>query len=137
MTDKDIISDMAQKLWSKDHPGRPCPDGHIPTLADLAAWLPEFPEAAHLEAGERLAALYGLTDGGRCRWKPGRTVMGKTWRSTGRTTYMPNGDMEFENVEVPNAEGIPVGTIRVTLNAEERPGPDGLGWVYGHSRKGA
>ena len=127
MTDKDIISDMARKLWSKDHPGRPCPDGHIPTLADLAAWLPEFPEAAHLEAGERLAKLYGLTDGGRCRWKPGRTVMGKTWRSTGRTTYMPNGDMEFENVEVPNAEGIPVGTIRVTLNAEERPGPDGLG----------
>ena len=82
---------------------------------------------AHLEAGERLAALYGLSDGGRCRWKLGRTIMGRTWRSTGRTTYMPNGDMEFENVEVPNAEGIPVGTIRVTLNAEERPGPDGLG----------
>ena len=121
------IEKVARAVWAKDNPGKNCPPDRIPTESDLAAWLPEFPEAAHLEAGERLAALYGLSDGGGCRWKQGRTVMGKTWRSTGRTTYMPNGDMEFENVEVPNAEGIPVGTIRVTLNAEERPGPDGLG----------
>ena len=44
--------------------------------------------------------------------------MGRTWRYNGQT-----GKPE----EVPNATGIPVGTQSVTLNAGERPGPDGLG----------
>ena len=117
-TAADLVDSLARLLWAKDNPGKDCPPDRIPTPETLAAWLPEFPEAAHLEAGERLAALYGLSDGGGCRWKLGRTVMGKTWR------YIGEGVSE----EVPNPTGIPVGTQSLTLNAWERPGPDGLGW---------
>ena len=113
------IEQVTRALWEKDNPGKECPPDRIPTTETLAAWLPEFPEAAQLEAGERLAALYGLTDGGGCRWRQGRTVMGKTWRYN-RQTGKPE--------EVPNATGIPVGTKSLTLTAWERPGPDGLGW---------
>ena len=67
----------AVAAWAKDNPGKDCPPDRIPTTETLAAWLPEFPEAAHLEAGERLAALYGLSDGGGCRWRLGRTAWGR------------------------------------------------------------
>ena len=119
MTGDALISDMARKLWSKEHPDQPCPADHIPTPVDLAAWLPECPEAAHLEAGERLAALYGLSDGGGCRWRLGRIVMGRTWRYNARTG---------EPQEVPNATGIPRGEQSLTLTAWERPGKSGPGW---------
>ena len=114
----EIVTALARAVWAKDNPGKDCPPDRIPTESDLAAWLPEFPEAAHLEAGERLAKLYGLSDGGRCRWKLARTIMGRMWRYNGQT-----GKPE----EIPNPTGIPVGTQSVTLNAGERPGPDGLG----------
>ena len=118
-SDPEIVTALARAAWAKDNPGKDCPPDRIPTAANLAAWLPECLEAAHLETGERLAKLYGLTDGGGCRWRLGATVMGKTWRYIART-----GKSE----EVPNPTGIPVGTKSLTLKAWERPGPDGLGW---------
>ena len=117
-TGPEIVTALALAVWAKDNPGKACPADHIPTPETLAAWLLECPGAAHVEAGKRLAALYGLSDGGRYRWKLARTIMGRTWRYNGQT-----GKPE----EVPNATGIPVGTQSVTLNAGERPGPDGLG----------
>ena len=68
MTDNAIISDMARKLWNKEHPDRPCPADHIPTLADLAVWLIEWPEAAALEAAQRLEAILPL-DNPNLRWR--------------------------------------------------------------------
>ena len=73
-TAADLVEFLARLLWAKDNPGKDCPPDRIPTTETLAAWLPEFPEAAHLEAGERLAALYGLSDGGGCCWRLGRTA---------------------------------------------------------------
>ena len=73
-SDPEIVESLARALWAKDNPGKDCPPDRIPTTETLAAWLPEFPEAAHLEAGERLAVLYGLSDGGGCRWRLGRTA---------------------------------------------------------------
>ena len=84
-SDPEIVTALARAVWAKDNPGKNCPPDRTPTAAALAAWLPECPEAAQLEAGERLAALYGLSDGGGCRWRPGRTVMGRTWRYNART----------------------------------------------------
>ena len=98
-TAADLVESMARLLWAKDNPGKDCPPDHIPTTETLAAWLPEFPETAHLEAGERLAALYGLSDGGGCRWRLGRTAKLK-----------------------------PRGEWSLTLLAWERPSPVRLGW---------
>ena len=95
----DLVESLARLLWAKDNPGKECPPDHIPTTETLAAWLPEFPEAAQLEAGERLAALYGLSDGGGCHWRLGRTAKLK-----------------------------PRGEWSLTLLAWERPSPVRLGW---------
>ena len=115
----EIVTALARAVWAKDSPGKDCPPDRTPTAAALARWLPECPEAAQLEAGERLAALYGLSDGGGCRWRPGRTVMGRTWRYNARTG---------KPQEIPNPTGIPVGTQLLTLLAWERPSPGRPGW---------
>ena len=94
-----LVEVLARALWEKDNPGKDCPPDRIPTTETLAAWLPEFPEAAHLEAGERLAVLYGLSDGGGCRWRLGRTAKLK-----------------------------PRGEWSLTLLAWERPSPGRPGW---------
>ena len=94
-----LVEVLARALWAKDNPGKDCPPDRIPTTETLAAWLPEFPEAAHLEAGERLAVLYGLSDGGGCRWRLGRTAKLK-----------------------------PRGEWSLTLLAWERPSPGRPGW---------
>ena len=98
-TAADLVESLSRLLWAKDNPGKDCPPDRIPTTETLAAWLPEFPEATHLEAGERLAALYGLSDGGGCRWRLGRT-----------TTLKPRGEWSL------------------TLLAWERPSPGRPGW---------
>ena len=98
-TAADLVECLARLLWAKDNPGKDCPPDRIPTTETLAAWLPEFPEAAHLEAGERLAVLYGLSDGGGCRWRLGRTAKLK-----------------------------PRGEWSLTLLAWERPSPGRPGW---------
>ena len=99
-TAADLVECLARLLWAKDNPGKDCPPDRIPTTETLAAWLPEFPEAAHLEAGERLAVLYGLSDGGGCRWRLGRTATLKPRR----------------------------GEWSLTLLAWERPSPGRPGW---------
>ena len=98
-TAADLVESLSRLLWAKDNPGKDCPPDRIPTTETLAAWLPEFPEATHLEAGERLAALYGLSDGGGCRWRLGRTA-----------TLKPRGEWSL------------------TLLAWERPSPGRPGW---------
>ena len=118
-TAAEILEAVSRFAWYEAHQNKDCPPDFTPTAATLAAWLPEFPEAAHLEAGERLAALYGLSDGGGCRWRLGRIVMGRTWRYNARTG---------EPQEVPNATGIPRGEQSLTLTAWERPGKSGPGW---------
>ena len=128
-TGPEIVTALALAVWAKDNPGKACPADHIPTPETLAAWLLECPGAAHLEAGERLAALYGLSDGGGCRWRLGRIVMGRTWRYNARTG---------EPQEVPNATGIPRGEQSLTLTAWERPGKSGPGLgVHGHFSRGS
>ena len=118
-TAAEILEAVSRFAWYEAHQNKDCPPDFTPTAATLAAWLPEVPEAAHLEAGERLAALYGLSDGGGCRWRLGRIVMGRTWRYNARTG---------EPQEVPNATGIPRGEQSLTLTAWERPGKSGPGW---------
>ena len=98
-TAAEILEAVSRFAWYEAHQNKDCPPDFTPTAATLAAWLPEFPEAAHLEAGERLAALYGLSDGGGCRWRLGRTA-----------TLKPRGEWSL------------------TLLAWERPSPDRPGW---------
>ena len=98
-TAAEILEAVSRFAWYEAHQNKDCPPDFTPTAATLAAWLPEFPEAAHLEAGERLAALYGLSDGGGCRWRLGRTA-----------TLKPRGEWSL------------------TLLAWERPSPGRPGW---------
>ena len=57
MTAETPITDIARKLWSKEHPGQPCPSDQIPSPGDLAAWLIDWPESGGPESVRRLAAI--------------------------------------------------------------------------------
>ena len=66
-TAPDILAALARATWhNADRAGSTCPDDVIPTPAALAEWLPDCPEAAFVEATERLDAMTVETM--RVRW---------------------------------------------------------------------
>ena len=117
----EIVTALARAVWAKDNPGKDCPPDRIPTTETLAAWLPEFPEATHLEAGERLAALYGLSDGGGCRWKLGRTAKLKPRGEWSLTLLAWERPARAAQAGGPWASSKRVHKVWLALPAEDRP----------------
>ena len=57
-TAAEIIAIEARIAWANNHNGEEdCPEDRIPTPAEIASWLPDFPREARTEADTRLAQV--------------------------------------------------------------------------------
>lgn len=72
----DLLEKIARWLWAKTHPDderEDCPPDQIPTKAELAAFLGEATEDAHIEASAYLDALLSPAEGQGWHWSVTRS----------------------------------------------------------------